>query len=339
MKNKTVNIIVIIISACIFLWFFVFSNGITSLINVLKTVNIYWIIAAFLFMICFWIAETAVLYVIIKTIYTNIPRLFIKSIKFEMIGQFWGAITPLQSGSQAAQLYAMTKNEIPAGPAGSILMIKFIMHQVVLTLYSLIVLIFKFNYFSKRISYLLYFCILGFIFNSLLILIAVLFSINKNITKKIVNFFVFILGKFRIIKDTKKAFQKFENEMLSFHENAIIIAKNKKMCLNAIIFSFLQWTFFYSIPYFIYRSFGLNSIDIFTMISAQVFLMMITSCIPIPGASFGAEGGFYKICSLFFNSKTIMPSIFLWRTITYYSNIGIGSIFTIEPSSHNKRCK
>lgn len=339
MKNKIVNIVVIIISTCIFLSFFIFSNGINSLIKVFKTINVYWIIIAILCMICFWFMETVIIYIITKSIYNSIPNLFNKSIKFAMIGQFFGAVTPLQSGSQAAQLYSMTESGIPGGSSGSILMIKFIIHQASLTLYSLIVLIFKFNYFNKKLSYFIYFCVFGFIFNILLILLAILFAVNKNITTKIVNFIVRILGKIKIIKDTKKAIERFKTEMLSFHENAFIIAKKKKMCLYASIFTFMQWTFFYSIPYFIYRSFGMNSADIYTMISAQVFLTMIMSCIPLPGAAGGAEGGFYTIYNIFFKNGTVMPGIFIWRIITYYSCIAIGSIFTIMLPNKNKKHK
>jgi uncharacterized membrane protein YbhN (UPF0104 family) len=50
--------------------------------------------------------------------------------------------------------------------------------------------------------------------------------------------------------------------------------------------------------------------------------------IPLPGAEGGAEGGFYLIYSLFFQSGTIITAIFIWRILTYYSVIALGSIFT-----------
>jgi uncharacterized membrane protein YbhN (UPF0104 family) len=51
--------------------------------------------------------------------------------------------------------------------------------------------------------------------------------------------------------------------------------------------------------------------------------------IPLPGAAGGAEGGFYLIYSKFFASNTILTAIFIWRVLTYYSSIAIGSIFAL----------
>jgi len=65
------------------------------------------------------------------------------------------------------------------------------------------------------------------------------------------------------------------------------------------------------------------------MISAQVFLTMFMSCIPIPGAEGGAEAGFYLIFGIFFKASSIVPAIFIWRLITYYLTIAVGSIFTV----------
>ena len=74
------------------------------------------------------------------------------------------------------------------------------------------------------------------------------------------------------------------------------------------------------------------------MIAAQVFLTMFMSFIPLPGAAGGAEGGFCMIFGLFFKANTIIPALFLWRVITYYSCIGVGALFSLIPNSKLKKC-
>ena len=112
------------------------------------------------------------------------------------------------------------------------------------------------------------------------------------------------------------------------------------MCIYAMIHTFFQLTSYYIVPYFIYRSFGFNSADVFTMITAQVFLTMLMAFIPIPGAEGGAEAGVYVIYGIFFKLNTIMSAIFIWRMITYYMKIAVGSIFTIAvPSKSIKTTK
>jgi len=339
MKNKIFNSIVIIVSACIFLSFFLFTKGLNSLINELKTLNTSWILLSVILMLLFWIFETLTLYIIIKTFHRT-SNLLIKSFKFEMIGQFFGAVTPFSAGNHPAQLYAMTKSGFPAGIAGSILMIKFIIHQAINIVILALAFLFKFNYFNSRVNYFLYFCISGLVVHVIIMIFAILFSINSTITKRVLIFIFKVLNKFRLVKNTENTYKKIEIQLETFHKNASLITQHIKMCIYASIFTVLQWLAFFSIPYCIYRSFGFNSVDILTMITAQIFLINFMAIIPLPGGEGGAEGGFYLIYSLFFQSNTIITAIFIWRVLTYYSSIAIGSIFTLVlPHANLKKNK
>ncbi|GAA0076968.1 YbhN family protein [Clostridium sp. CTA-5] len=335
MKNKIFNSIIVIVSACIFLSFFFFTKGLNTFIEELKTLNKLWLILSLILMILFWFFETICLYIITKTFHkTN--NLFTKSLKFEMIGQFFGAVTPFSAGSHPAQLYAMIESEIPAGIAGSILMIKFIIHQAVNIIILILAFLFKFNYFNSRVNYFIYLCVSGLIVHIIIMIFAILFSINSRLTKRFLIFIFKVLKKFKIIKNIESSYKKIEIELENFHKNAALITKNIKMCIYASILTFLQWIAFFTIPYCIYRSFGFNSADILTMITAQIFLINFMAIIPLPGAEGGAEGGFYLIYSLFFNSDIIITAIFLWRVITYYSSIAVGSIFSLSTQTKEK---
>lgn len=328
MKNKIFNAIVVAVSAIIFISFFVFNKGLNPLIKELKALNTSWVLLSVMLMILYLIFEMLSLYTITKTFYKT-HNLLINSIKFEIIGQFFGAVTPFSAGSHAGQLYAMTESKIPVGTAGSILMIKFIIYQSINIIILLLAFLFKFNYFYSRVNYFLYFSIAGLIIHVIIMICAVMVLISKRITKNILIFIFKVLNKIKLIKDIESSYKNIEIELESFHKNALLITKHKKMCIYASIFTFLQCAVFFSIPYCIYRSFGFNSADIFTLIASQIFLINFMAIIPLPGAEGGAEGGFYLIYNLFFKSGTIVTAIFIWRILTYYSIIAIGSIFTL----------
>ncbi|MBC8062001.1 MAG: flippase-like domain-containing protein [Clostridiaceae bacterium] len=328
MKNKTFNVIVLALSTGIMVYFFIYSHGLESLIKQSATLNIYWIILAVICIVLFWIIESVILHILIKTLYSE-HKIFLQSFKFTMIGQFFGAVTPFSSGSQPAQIYAMTEASIPAGSAGSILMIKFIIHEVVYLIYLLIALLLKYNFFSSKINYFNYFSVVGTVINISIISFALMFSINNKMPKKIIGFIFKVISKFKFVKNPENKSRKAQLELSSFHESATLISKNKYICSIASFFTFLQWMAYYSIPYCIYRSFGYNSAGIFTMITAQIFLTMFMSCIPLPGAEGGAEAGFYLIFGIFFKANSLVPAIFIWRLITYYLPIAVGSIFTV----------
>ena len=328
MKNKMFNIFVVILSAGIFISFLIYTKGINHLIDEVKTLNKYWLLAAVALMLIFLVFETLIIYVITKA-FCKKEKLLAKSFRYEMIGQFFSAITPFASGSHPAQLYAMMEDDIPAGIGGSILMIKFITHQTVILLYLVIALIFKFNYFNERINYFFYLCIFGVVTHFAVILLAIMFCINKNITKKILNFGIKMLGKIRLVKNPEAAYEKVELELENFHKNAVLIKEHMRMWVDATVLTLLQWLVFFAIPYCLYRSFDFNSVDIVTMIVAQIFLVNFMSIIPLPGAEGGAEGGFYIIYGLFFRSDTVITAILIWRIITYYFAIAVSSIFML----------
>ena len=328
MRNKLLDLAIVIIIAFIFLYIFVFSKGSNSLIIQLTTLNIKWIAIGVSCIIVFWILEIIILFIITRKLY-NTKYLFVKTIKAAMTGQFFSAITPLQLGAQPSQFYVLTENEIPPGISGSVLMIKFIIHQATFTFYSILVLVSKYSYFKARVPYFISFCIFGFIFNVLIIGLALIFSFNERLTVNILRIIFEFMKKIRIVKDYKSKYIKIEGEIKSFHENSILLYKNINTCFFSSILTFLQWTVYYSIPFCIYKSFGLSSSNLWTMICAQVFLTLFMSFIPLPGAAVGAEGGFYLIFGIFFEKNIIMPAIFLWRMITYYGCVAVGGISTI----------
>ena len=90
-------------------------------------------------------------------------------------------------------------------------------------------------------------------------------------------------------------------------------------------FTVIQITLNSLVPYFIYRSFGMHTAPVTTMVAAQVFVAMVSAFVPLPGASGGAEGSFYIFFGMFFQSA-ILPAILIWRLLTYYMNILVGGL-------------
>lgn len=329
MKNKIFNIIIIILSAAIFLYFLVFSHGIGYLIEQLKNLNYIWILLAVFSMFMYWAIESSILNIFTQSI--SFRQKFIDSFKITMVGQFFNSITPFASGGQPAQLYFMMKRGIKAGSASSILTMKLIVYQGVLTLYSLIAIILKFTFFKENLPDFFYISIIGFLINTGVILFLIMASVNTKVTKAILKVIFTFLNKIRLVKDVEKRLSKLEEELSNFHENAVEMSKNLEILIKCTVLTFVQLTSYFVIPYFIYRAFNMNSASFWNMIAAETFLNMIVSVIPLPGASGGSEGGFYLLFGLFFNPATIMPAVLLWRIITYYSCIAFGSIFAVLP--------
>ena len=134
------------------------------------------------------------------------------------------------------------------------------------------------------------------------------------------------------MKNVESMEKKVEEQLEKFHQNILILKKNKKVIARAIIFTTLQLTVFFAIPYFVYYSFEGGNVKLINMIAANSFVMMLTAFIPLPGGSGGAEGGFYMFFQLFFQEKDILTGILIWRIVTFYSCMVFGAAVLMRTS-------
>ena len=322
MKNYKFNLILGIASVGIFVLLIILSHGWMDLIHQMNNLQIQWLIAAIFFMVLYWIFEAKILQ---KTVFLmKKDYKFKEAFKVTMIGQYFNSITPFASGGQPMQLYALTKQGLVAGKAGSALMIKFIMYQAILTIYSLILIFWKLDFFRRKTSNLFYLIAIGFLVHASVIICLIVFSKYRRLTHKFIMVFSKILKKFKAVKDISKLEISINDNLDQFHDNMEIAKHSKGLIFEAIIYTILQLTVYFIIPYFIYLSFGMKDANLGSMIAGTSFIMMITAVIPSPGGIGGAEGAFYMLFSLFFAANNIMAGILLWRLITFYSCIIFG---------------
>ena len=160
MKKYKFNLILGVASAGIFVLLIVLTHGWMDLIHQLKSLQLQWIIAAIFSMILYWVFEAKILQITVFLMKKDYK--FKEAFKVTMIGQYFNSITPFASGGQPMQLYALTKQGLGAGKSGSALMIKFIMYQSILTIYSLILIFWKLDFFRRKTSNLFYLIGVGF---------------------------------------------------------------------------------------------------------------------------------------------------------------------------------
>ncbi len=324
MKDKLWNIIFSIIISIILIIFIIHKVKWNSLVGQLKSLDIFWIIMSLLAVISFWLFEAKILQRIINKLYGSYK--FKNSIIVTMVGQFFSAITPFATGGQPAQLYILTKQKIGVGKSVSILMIKFIIYQLVLVIFSLIFLIVSSSFFHKNMSNYFYLVFLGFIVDSGVIFLFIVLSRYKNLNRKIGKFILSFLEKINLLKNRDTIEKKINYQLDKFHENIIIIKNNKKLLVEVTILTVFRLISFYIIPLCIYKSFNLMGANLINLLAATSFVKMFISFIPVPGASGGAESSFYIFFRMFFVENNIYTAMLLWRIITYYSVLFIGFI-------------
>ena len=112
-------------------------------------------------------------------------------------------------------------------------------------------------------------------------------------------------------------------------KGASLIKTNAGVVIKLIAFQIIQFTFYFSIPYFLHLAVERHSIDPLDIIMAQSMIILISLLVPSPGATGGVEGLSYMFYGMFFRQGYIIPVILIYRILTYYSSIIIGGLFAL----------
>ena len=251
------------------------------------------------------------------------------AMKSGMVGHFYSAITPFQSGGQPMQVYLMAQQGVDAGIATSALVQKFLVYQSCLVVYSAVALLFRFSFFSGALGGAVgTLSIIGFLTQAAVIFLILLFSFSRSVTEKVLTWFCSFLFKIRLLRDYESALEGWMTQLDYFHQSNQELFRRKKLLAVTVAVTFAQQTSLFLVPYFVYRAFFLQGASAVDMVFAQGFVTMVSSMVPLPGASVASEGTFYLFFSIFFSQETIKSAILVWRTITYY-----GVIFLTAPFS------
>lgn len=307
---------------------FIIKGDIPSLLSIFLHVNIIWLALGFLCIFLYWFIEAITLYLMLTHKKRHIS--FKEVFKLIVSTQFFNGITPFASGGQPFQIYILTKeSQIDPSIVTSASLNNFIVYQFVLVLLGSVAVFYKYFYalFSGSTSQSINsIALLGFFLNFIVIFALILISTQLNITKKIVSVCFKILKYTPLKRKTLVIEPKLDRFLISFHKNSQGLLLNKKLLAKTSILNIIKLFIFYLIAYFVCRSIGYDQISILQAVTASAYIMLITSFIPLPGASGGSEVGFILLFGSFLTIPQVTVVMLLWRFITYYLGMFIGFV-------------
>ena len=87
------------------------------------------------------------------------------------------------------------------------------------------------------------------------------------------------LHRFHIVKGGEETVQSIEKQLVYFHECNQDLYKNKPLLIKAVLCTFLQQTSLFLVSYCVYRAFGFTDASPVSMVCAQAFVTMVSSCL------------------------------------------------------------
>jgi len=327
MNKKVINVLVVIALSVITINILLGEYTTEDFNNLKNNLDKFIILLALASMIVNWVSEGIIIRLFART--GKMKMDFLKSMKYCLIGRYYNLITPFYSGGQPAQAYLMTSEGYDISKTTSLLVYKFIMYQVVLNIYSLIMILMNAGLIIEKIRPAIPLVLIGFMLNvGIIILISFLFF-NKKVFEKMIYWGINIAYKLKFIKDKESVNKKAIDYFEGYYKSLRVMWENKKLFAKVSFLTFMQMTSYYFITYCIYRSVGLNEATPIQIMSMQAILNMAVVFIPTPGTAGAAEGGFYLLYGHYFTGGKLAFAILTWRLIVYYLNIFVSGIVVL----------
>ena len=325
-KSKIFNIVFILVVTIGILAYMIIAEGLDNIINILKNADYKWMLVGLAIVLIEWTLETIIMHIPLKKIKKDLK--FWVSFRVNLIGKLFNNLTPFSTGGQPFQAYSLSKYGLRASDTISILMTKFIVYELNLFTWIIILLATNFSFFNQIFGNYIILVVLGCCVNFAAMSFILFSGINKNFIIKVVKGIIKLISKIRIrgrsiIKDIDSLNAKAEESISNYNEQFREMKNQKGTLIKMYIVGMLQVFMFLSIPFAIYKAFENTGTSFIQVVTVEAYLLVMMSFIPTPGCGLGAEGGF----ALFFNTiftNGLYLGILFWRIFTFYLPIVVG---------------
>ena len=120
---------------------------------------------------------------------------------------------------------------------------------------------------------------------------------------------------FKFLKNKQGQVDKFIEE---YSTSVKFFMTNKKLLIKTTLLTVIQLTAYFSVSYWIYKSFDLGQGKLLYIITLQTLLYMAVSPIPTPGNIGANELAFFNIFSTVFPKQFLGYAVLLYGGLLYY---------------------
>ncbi len=343
MKSRKVRFLYLLLFLfCVSVTFFIIfkNNDVSLILDNLGNTDFKFILLAIFCMLVFISGEGINIRRVLLTCGHNVS--YLKAFKYAMVGFFFSAITPSSTGGDPAQLFFMSKDNLPVSHSALSLLVELSSFQAVLCLFSFLGLLFNFDLLMNASYSVKFFLFLGMIINIVFLTFLLLIIFSKSTILKIINFVFKLLSKFS--SKSGIFYDKVLRQVDDYHNCALYLKSHKLVLFKVFLTTVVQMLFYYSVPFFVYMSLGLHGENFFTFLFLQASLSMAVSYMPMPGTVGASEGVFMLMFKSLFPVNVLSSAMLISRGVSFYlfvvlSGLGILAIFVYDKLCKKSRCK
>lgn len=259
--------------------------------------------------------------------------------KYAVAGFFFSGITPAATGGQPMQALYMHRDGIPFSHGTLALAMELVGYQMAAVVYAVIGLITNYKIVFDRVNNIWFIVIAGLTVNILLLVFVMIAVFSKHIVFICINLIEKILVLFRY-KKVEMFRERADRQISEYRKCARLVIKDKYMVAKFVGTSLIEIGALHSVPFWVYKSFGLTGYSFFTIFALQAVLFISVSILPLPGSIGVSEGGFLILFKRIIPSKIIGGAMILSRGISFYIFVVIAGtslgIYHLFGNKHNK---
>lgn len=308
-------------------WLIFKDQDMLSVLPAVLKANPLFVALGMLCMFGFICCEAANIYFLSNTFRERVR--FKSCLKYAFVGFYFSSITPSSSGGQPAQVYYMNKDNVKVGASTLSFLIMLASLQCVTLLLGIVMLCLKGGFIFANMGGIWVLFIYGSLFYLFLIFIIVFAIYSQSLLKKLAVGVVALLSRLHLIKNqysmTKKTLGMVEN----YASCAGYIKRNPSVLFKTMGISTCQILFQFSVPYFVYKAFGLSAYSYLDILALQTVLTICVSSLPLPGAVGASEGSFLKMFFVIFGQDFVLPAMLLNRGVSFYLFLILSGIVTM----------
>lgn len=313
-----------LVSLAVLYWFS--TQDIKGLWYQVTHANSLYLILAVASMLVYMTMEAGTLHLMVKH-YDHHGR-FTDDFKLAIATLFFNGITPFSTGGQPFQIYILSKRKrLDTARATSASIQNFIAYQLVLVMMGLFALIWglPIAFQGPYGSFLSITIGVGFALNVGVVLLLLAVAYSEKITNRLLMVAIWALHFFKSPQAIQNKRTSWQETIELFHDNVLLVLSRPISFLKVIGLNVIKLLSLYLITFLVLKALGIEDVSLISALGMSACVMLITSMIPIPGASGGAEAGFTVMFGLLIG-KEVAAVMILWRAITYYLGILVGMV-------------
>lgn len=299
----------------IYVLYLMLSGQMGTFLAAMGGVNVWWILAGCLSYVIYYLFGVSA-YVLSVVSDPDSPVGVRDLMSVEATGIFFSNLTPNGMGGAPAQIVRLVSTGLSVGEAGALQYTRFVIYEFSEALFAGIMLALRLEYFRQVYGNIVMVGVFLFGFKVIEMIVILSVCLFPQVVSKLGNAIINWVNKRGWLHRYDYWHDLANNQVQQFAAGFRSAAKNWREMLLTLLVTMVQLAFLYALPWFVLNAFDRPS-DLVTCMAAGSMLELLTSAVPLPGGTGGAEGGFAVLFGPLFG-ETATAGYVIWRAVEYF---------------------